>query len=88
MTRNQRKIRDRLERVQRELPYCELRILQRGVPHLVVHWEPFKLSVCYFGRRHIFKVFWPYPSGYGRQRYEKFRTVAEVVNYIKGSNAL
>lgn len=87
---NQQRILDKLNGVRAVLDQpplrCYLRTSRRGVPHLVVEGWPFSLSICYFLRRRLWKVFWPWPSGYGFQRYEKLRTAREVIAYVKGES--
>jgi hypothetical protein len=88
MSRKGDKIVARLERVYERLTRsgvrCQKWVSKRGVPLIIVRTETFDMSICYFAHRKLWKVFWPWPSGYGMQRYEKLRTEQEVIAYITG----
>ena len=86
MSKAQNKIIAKLDRLRQQLVDlkidCYRRESYKGVPHLVINTEPFTMSICWFAHRRLWKVFWPYPSNYQKQRYEKFTTEQQVIDYI------
>lgn len=88
MSRKGDKIVAKLERVYNRLTRrglrCQKYVSQRGVPLIIVRTDPFDMSICYFAHRKLWKVFWPWPSGRGMQRYEKLRTEKQVIDYVTG----
>jgi hypothetical protein len=64
---------------------CQRYVSKRGVPLIIVRMDVFNMSICYFARRKLWKLFWPWPSGRGAQRYEKLQTEQQVIDYVTGN---
>jgi len=57
------------------------RLSNQCVPHILVEVGDTTYSICYFVKRNIWKVFFPYPSG--NQTRMKFKTDNEVVEFFQ-----
>jgi len=75
-----KKILSRLEELNKELK-GEYRISQRKVPYLLVQKGDVAHSVCYFGGRGLFRVFFPFPgSNQTRLDFSNERSVVAYFN--------
>lgn len=61
----------------------DLRISNQGVPHLLYpnNIKPL-YSICYFKKSKLYKVFYPYPSIFGKQNRINFLHYTQVINYL------
>lgn len=57
------------------------RISARGVPHVVFYLDGMEWSACYFKKRNLIKVFYPYQSPAQKRLY--FNSVEEFNNFYQ-----
>ncbi len=61
----------------------DLRISWQGVPHLLYpNKNKPEYSIAYFRTAKIYKVFYPYPSKFGKQNRINFLHYTQVINYL------
>ena len=60
-----------------------LRISRKGVPHIIVSRHGTSFSICRFGKRKIWRVFYPYPSYLRPQIKKDFSSIIGVINFLK-----
>lgn len=63
----------------------DLRVSQRGVPHIVTHKNTITISICFFARSGTFRVFWPWGVSLD-QEHKDFRHSEEIVDWIMEFN--
>jgi hypothetical protein len=73
----------RLRSLQKALVDSELRISQRGVPHVVYQTGGRVVSICWFGRDQKFRVFDPYPSDNPRKKDFYGNEFTTLVKWLK-----
>jgi hypothetical protein len=69
----------RLKPLVEKLPGSILRESMRGVPHIVYG----EYSIAFFGKANSYRIFYPWPSFRGQQKWD-FKSHGEVVNFLKG----